>query len=128
MYGLLTKKNVGATSGGIIHIIFNELGWKAALAFFSGCQTVVNYWLLHNGFSIGIGDTIPDKDTIDKIEAAIKVQKDEVTELTDKAQSNQLESAPGMNLRETFESYVSKALNTARDKAGTKTEQSLEGS
>jgi len=125
MYGLLTKKNVGATSGGIVHIIFNELGWKAALDFFSGCQTVVNYWLLHNGFSIGIGDTIPDKATIDKIEAAIKVQKDEVTELTDKAQSNQLESAPGMNLRETFESYVSKALNTARDKAGTKTEQSL---
>jgi DNA-directed RNA polymerase II subunit RPB1 len=125
MYGLLTKKNVGATSGGIIHIIFNELGWEAALKFFSGCQTVVNYWLLHNGFSIGIGDTIPDKETIDKIEAAIRVQKDEVTELTDKAQSNQLESAPGMNLRETFESYVSKALNTARDKAGTKTEQSL---
>jgi DNA-directed RNA polymerase II subunit RPB1 len=125
MYGLLTKKNVGASSGGIIHIIFNELGWQAALKFFSGCQTVVNYWLLHNGFSIGIGDTIPDKETIDKIEAAIRVQKEEVADLTDKAQSSTLESAPGMNLRETFESYVSKALNTARDKAGTKTEQSL---
>lgn len=125
MFGLLTKKTVGATSGGIIHIIFNELGWEAALNFFTGCQTVVNYWLLHNGFSIGIGDTIPDKATIDKIEQAINTQKDEVTELTMKATTNQLESAPGMNVRETFESYVSKALNTARDKAGTKTEQSL---
>ena len=46
--------------GGIIHIIFNELGHEAAMKFFNGCQTVVNYWLLHNGFSIGIGDTIPD--------------------------------------------------------------------
>lgn len=125
MYGLLAKKNVGAASGGIVHIIFNELGWEAALTFFTGCQTVVNYWLLHNGFSIGIGDTIPDKPTIDKIEAAIEIQKREVLELTEKAQSGTLESAPGMNLRETFESYVSKALNTARDKAGTKTEQSL---
>jgi DNA-directed RNA polymerase II subunit RPB1 len=125
MFGLLTKKNVGATSGGIIHIIFNELGWEAALAFFSGCQTVVNYWLLHNGFSIGIGDTIPDKATIAKIEGAINSQKDEVTALTLKATTNQLESLPGMNVRETFESQVSKALNTARDKAGTKTEQSL---
>ena len=125
VFGLLTKKNVGAASGGIVHIIFNELGWEAALGFFTGCQAVVNFWLLHNGFSIGIGDTIPDKATIEKIEEAINIQKEEVTELTLKATTNQLESLPGMNVRETFESLVSKALNTARDKAGTKTEQSL---
>ena len=125
MFGLLTKKNVGATGGGIIHIIFNEQGPEAAMAFFNGCQRVVNYWLLHNGFSIGIGDTIPDKGTIAKIEEAISVQKDEVAELTAKATANELESLPGMNVRETFESQVSKALNTARDKAGTKTEESL---
>lgn len=125
MFGLLTKKNVGASAGGIIHVIFNELGWEAALKFFTGCQTIVNYWLLHNGFSIGIGDTIPDRPTIEKIEEAINKQKDEVTELTLKATTNTLESLPGMSLRESFESLVSKALNTARDKAGTKTEQSL---
>ncbi|KAH6664075.1 putative DNA-directed RNA polymerase II subunit rpb1 [Halenospora varia] len=125
MFGLLTKKNVGASSGGIIHIIFNEQGPDAAMAFFNGCQRVVNYWLLHNGFSIGIGDTIPDKATIAKIEKAIQDQKDEVTALTAKATANELESLPGMNVRETFESQVSKALNTARDKAGTKTEDSL---
>jgi DNA-directed RNA polymerase II subunit RPB1 len=125
MYGLLTKKNVGASSGGIIHIIFNEQGPDAAMAFFNGCQRVINYWLLHHGFSIGIGDTIPDKETIAKIEDAIQTQKDEVAELTAKATANELESLPGMNVRETFESQVSKALNTARDKAGTKTEQSL---
>lgn len=125
MYGLLTKKNVGATGGGIIHIIFNEQGPDAAMAFFNGCQRVVNYWLLHNGFSIGIGDTIPDKATIEKIELAINTRKDEVAELTAKATANELESLPGMNVRETFESQVSKALNTARDQAGTKTEESL---
>ncbi|RDL42419.1 putative DNA-directed RNA polymerase II largest chain [Venustampulla echinocandica] len=125
MYGLLAKKNVGATGNGIIHIIFNEQGPDAAMAFFNGCQRVVNYWLLHHGFSIGIGDTIPDKSTIEKIEEAIMVQKREVAELTAKATANELEPSPGMNIRETFESQVSKALNTARDKAGTKTEQSL---
>jgi DNA-directed RNA polymerase II subunit RPB1 len=128
MYGLLTKKNVGATGGGIIHIIFNEQGPDAAMAFFNGCQRVINYWLLHNGFSIGIGDTIPDKGTIEKIEEAITKEKDEVATLTAKATANELESLPGMNVRETFESLVSKALNTARDKAGTKTEGSLKDS
>ena len=125
MYGLLNKKSVGASSGGVIHIIYNEKGWEAAVAFFNGAQTVVNYWLLHNGFSIGIGDTIPDRTTIDKIRDAVDAQKDDVTKITQQATENKLESLPGMNVRETFESKVSKALNKARDDAGTVTEESL---
>ena len=125
MYGLLNKKVVGASGGGIIHIIYNELGHEAALKFFNGCQTVVNYWLLHNGFSIGIGDTIPDRQTIQAIENAVNKRKEEVNEYTKSAQANELEPLPGMNVRETFESKVSKALNTARDDAGTVTERSL---
>ena len=125
MYGLFTKKTVGASGGGVVHIIFNELGWEAAMGFFNGAQTVVNYWLLHNGFSIGIGDTIPDRDTIAHIEDAVNKRKDEVAELTRSATENELEALPGMNVRETFESKVSKALNSARDDAGTATEKSL---
>ena len=125
MYGLLNKKIVGASSGGIIHIIYNELGPQAAMSFFNGAQTIVNFWLLHNGFSIGIGDTIPDRETIQAIENAVNKRKDEVTELTRSATENELEPMPGMNVRETFESKVSKALNTARDEAGTATEDNL---
>ena len=125
MFGLLNKKIVGASGGGIIHTVYNEAGPEAALRFFNGAQTVVNYWLLHNGFSIGIGDTIPDKETIRLIEDAINKRKSEVAELTRLATENLLESLPGMNVRETFESKVSKALNTARDDAGTVTEKSL---
>ena len=125
MFGLLNKKIVGASGGGVIHIIFNEKGPEAATKFFNGAQTVTNYWLLHNGFSIGIGDTIPDRATIQKIENAVNKQKDDVGEITRSATENELESLPGMNVRETFESKVSKALNKARDDAGTVTEESL---
>lgn len=125
MYGLFNKKFVGATSGGVVHIIFNEKGPEAALKFFNGAQTVVNFWLLHNGFSIGIGDTIPDRNTIRQIEDAVNKQKKDVDEITQSATENELEPLPGMNVRETFESKVSKALNKARDDAGTVTEESL---
>ena len=67
MFGLFNKKQVGTSAGGIIHTIFNEFGHETAMSFFNGAQTVVNYWLLHNGFSIGIGDTVPDQGTVDKI-------------------------------------------------------------
>lgn len=125
MYGLLTKKIVGATSGGIVHICYNEIGPHGAMDFLNGCQRVINYWFLHNGFSIGIGDTIPDAHTISLVQKDIDEQKDKVEEYTKQATNNTLESLPGMNVRETFESKVSQALNQARDNAGKTTEKSL---
>ncbi|KAI9824170.1 MAG: DNA-directed RNA polymerase II subunit rpb1 [Phylliscum demangeonii] len=125
LYGLFSKKSVGASRGGLIHVIYNERGPEVAMAFFNGTQRVVNHWLLNHGFSVGIGDTIPDKRTIERIQEAVTKQKDEVAEITRIATQNELEPLPGMNLRETFESKVSKALNAARDEAGTATERSL---
>lgn len=125
MFGLLNKKAVGQAQQSLIHIIYNEKGWQRCMEFFNGCQTVVNYWLLHNGFSIGIGDTIPDAATIAKIAETVRLKKAEVAEVTEKAQKNTLEPLPGMNIRETFESMVSKSLNSARDVAGSDTEKSL---
>ncbi|RYP54792.1 hypothetical protein DL768_000520 [Monosporascus sp. mg162] len=125
LFGLLTKKNVGAAGGGIVHLCYNELGPDGAMAFLNGCQRVVNYWLLHNGHSIGVGDTIPDKTTIEKVQMNINEQKEIVAELTAEATANTLECLPGMNIRESFESKVSKALNDAREKAGTTAENSL---
>ncbi|KAI5288189.1 DNA-directed RNA polymerase II subunit rpb1, partial [Ascosphaera aggregata] len=125
MFGQFSKKTVGATGGGVIHTIFNEYGSDVAMSFFNGAQRVVNYWLLHNGFSIGIGDTIPDAATVAKIEEAVRDRKEEVDDITDDATRNALDPLPGMNIRETFESKVSRALNNARDDAGNVTEKSL---
>ncbi|KAF3913880.1 hypothetical protein ABW21_db0204012 [Orbilia brochopaga] len=125
MFGLFSKKSVGASQGGLIHTIYNEKGWQTCMGFFNGAQRVVNYWLLHNGFSIGIGDTIPDAKTIQKIQEIVTKRKTEVEEVTKQAQENRLEALPGMNIRETFENKVSRSLNLARDDAGTETEKSL---
>ncbi|KIV95877.1 hypothetical protein PV10_03478 [Exophiala mesophila] len=125
MFGLFSKKFVGTSAGGIIHTIFNEFGHDAAMAFFNGAQTVINYWLLHNGFSIGVGDTVPDEQTVQKVQNAVDSKKKEVAEISALAYNEELEPAPGMNVRQTFESKVMNALNQARDQAGTATEDSL---
>jgi Alternative oxidase len=39
-------------------VVFRKKGPGATRTVFTGIQTVVNFWLFHNGFSIGIGDTI----------------------------------------------------------------------
>ena len=119
LIGKLKKKFVGASAGGVIHIIFNELGWQAAVGFFNAAQRIVCYWFLHNGFSIGIGDTIPDKKTSDSIGDAVTKAKAEVEDLVKQVTSDELEANPGMSVRQTFESKVQAALNGGREGGGT---------
>jgi DNA-directed RNA polymerase II subunit RPB1 len=123
--GILCKKTVGSTAGGLIHIIVNEHGPMAARDFFTATQRLVNNWLLVNGFSVGIGDTVADQLTMQAINKAINDAKSAVQEIIGKAQRNELTGFPGMNLQESFESQVNKVLNRARDVAGTSAQRSL---
>ncbi|KAF8907622.1 hypothetical protein CPB84DRAFT_1813483 [Gymnopilus junonius] len=90
IFGIVEKKTVGASQGG--------LGPEATRQLFTGIQMVVNFWLFHNGFSIGIGDTIADSPPY--------------------ATHDRLKAAPGMTIRESFESLVERQLNLARDTSG----------
>jgi DNA-directed RNA polymerase II subunit RPB1 len=123
--GIVCKKTVGSAAGGLIHVIMNEHGPNVARDFFNGVQCIVNNWLLINGFSIGIGDTIADHRTMETINQTIINAKEQVKKIISKAQAGLLESQPGMTLKETFESEVNKALNEARDVAGKSAQNSL---
>ena len=119
------KKTIGTSAGGLIHVIRNEYGPLVTRNFFNGVQAVVNYWLLQTGFSVGIGDTVADRSTIDAINNAIVLSKQRVKQIIIKAQQNQLACNPGLSLRESFESEVNKELNRARDIAGASAQKSL---
>lgn len=125
MFGTVDKKTVGTSQGGLIHVIYREKGHEVCRDWFSGVQKTVNFWLLHNGFSIGIGDTVPDKGTMETITGFIDTAKREVERIITMAQDDRLEPEPGMTVRESFESKVTRALNQARDSSGRSAERSL---
>jgi DNA-directed RNA polymerase II subunit RPB1 len=125
IFGQITKKVVGATAGGVIHIIFNELGPYDAVAFFNACQRIVCYWLLHHGFSMGVGDAIPDPATSEAIAACVAKSKQDVEDIILEATQDNLEPLPGMTIRGTFESKVQKFLNEGREGGGTAAQNSL---
>ena len=60
MFGVVNKATIGSSAGGLIHTTMREKGPTTCAKMFGNVQKVVNYWLLHNGFSIGIGDAIAD--------------------------------------------------------------------
>lgn len=125
IFGVVDKKTVGSSSGGLIHVVTREKGPKICARLFGNIQKVVNFWLLHNGFSIGIGDTIADEKTMREITEAIMIAKKKVEEVTKEAQANLLTAKHGMTLRESFEDNVVRYLNEARDKAGRSAEVNL---
>ncbi|EDV28888.1 uncharacterized protein TRIADDRAFT_49721 [Trichoplax adhaerens] len=123
--GILCKRTLGTSSGSLVHVIFNELGHEVARQFYGNIQTVVNNWLLIEGHSIGIGDSIADEATYQDIQSTILKAKQDVVEVIEKAHNDELEPTPGNTLRKTFENQVNRILNDARDKTGSSAQKSL---
>uniref|UniRef100_A0A8C8CMQ0 DNA-directed RNA polymerase subunit n=1 Tax=Oncorhynchus tshawytscha TaxID=74940 RepID=A0A8C8CMQ0_ONCTS len=123
--GILCKKSLGTSAGSLVHICFLEMGHDVTRLFYSNIQTVVNNWLLIEGASIGIGDSIADAKTYLDIQNTIKKAKQDVIEVIEKAHNNELEPTPGNTLRQTFENQVNRILNDARDKTGSSAQKSL---
>ncbi|CAK7355676.1 unnamed protein product [Dovyalis caffra] len=123
--GTLCKKTLGTSTGSLIHCIWEEVGPDAARKFLGHTQWLVNYWLLQNAFSIGIGDTIADASTMEKINETISNAKNEVKDLIRKAQNKELEAEPGRTMMDSFENRVNQVLNKARDDAGSRSKGSF---
>ena len=125
LHGMLCKKSMGTAPGGLVHTIWQEHGPAATRSFLNQTQTLVNHWLLHTGFSIGIGDGIPDNATMKQITETIADAKSQVKDLIQQAQNGQLEPQPGRTMQESFENKVNQVLNKARDDAGQRAQRSL---
>lgn len=124
--GVCDKSTLGTSGGSLIHVVMIELGSEYAQSFLNQCQKLVNYWLNQRGYSIGIGDTIADQDTMKQVQDTLRSAKLEVKKLVRDAQEGVLKSQPGKTMQESFEQSVNKVLNDARDTAGTRTKLSLQ--
>lgn len=124
--GIIDKSSIGSASGGIIHTIMNELGPDSAKEFMGQVQVLVNYWLLNQSFTIGIGDTVADSSTLENINTVIRESKNKVKVEIQKGQKGELEKQPGLSLMQMFEWIVNDTLNKARDIAGHEAQKDLE--
>ncbi len=123
--GTIDKKSIGSGMGGLIHTAWLDVGWEDNARFMNQVQQVVNYWVLNSSFSIGVTDTVADMDTMHQIETTINKAKLQVLDLVRQGQRGDLETQPGRTMVESFEQYVNRVLNTARDHAGKSAQASL---
>ncbi len=73
--GILSKDTLGNKTGSLMHVIAAEFGYDTARDFYGNIQKVVNNFLMIEGHSIGIGDTIADSYTYSDIQKTIMQAK-----------------------------------------------------
>jgi len=71
--GILNVGSVGKSAGGLVHIIWKDLGPQACSDFLSNAQVLVNNWLVTTSFTIGVKDIVPRVEISDKVTATIKL-------------------------------------------------------
>ena len=80
--GRIDKKIMSSGSRGIIHMIFNDYGYKEAQIFLDNLQNLITRYLVKSGFSVGISDLIADRDTNIEIEKTITNKKKIISKFT----------------------------------------------
>ena len=116
--GTLDKSLFTKVSKGLIHTIYNDLGSERTKDFIDDLQKIVSYYLLIEGFSIGISDMIADKKTNNKINKTINKKKEEIDSIMQDIHLNIFENFTGQTNKEYFESKVNGILNKTLSETG----------
>ena len=118
LQGRFDKKIMNAGSRGIIHMIFNDYGFKRAQQFLDDIQNLITRYLVITGFSVGISDLIANKSTNDKITKTIIQKKKDVSKLVQQLHTQSFDKSIDSNISESFEKDVNNILNKAIAEAG----------
>lgn len=116
--GVFDKNILGQSEQSLIHIIFNEFGQDRAQQFLDDMQNIVTNWVLKSGFSVGIGDLVPDKASYEKMQEIINTKKRNVIEIIEHVHKGILENNGGKTVADEFEQQVLKTLNGATTDTG----------
>ena len=116
--GGLDKNIFTSTSKGLIHTIFNDLGSERTKDFIDDLQKIVTYFLLIEGFSVGIGDMISDDKINEKINEVITDNKDKINSVMQEIHLDIFENFSGQSNNDYFEGKINGLLNSALKKTG----------
>lgn len=111
--GVFDKKIVGSSSGGLIHMITNDINPETTKDFMGRGQRLINHWLKHEGFSVGFSDMILGENQNQQIKSVINNARLAVDKFIDLHIKKRKKIS-----KDDFENKIFGLLNDARDQAG----------
>jgi DNA-directed RNA polymerase II subunit RPB1 len=110
--GIITKGSIGASSEGLLHVIYNEFGHERAGQFINDVQSIVTQFNLYKGFSVGSSDLIANSETRSFVNDKINAARDKVATILSDVHSGNFENISSMSDGEELEDKISSALKT----------------
>lgn len=114
--GSVDKSVIGKSNGGLIHVLFNDLGSGTTRVFINQVQKLSNYWIKQHGFTVGVGDAVASDETNAKVRKIIETTKEKVKAL--------IEGTGGADPR-MLEELINTELNGAVGEAGRAAQEAL---
>ncbi len=111
--GVFDKKIVGASAGGLVHMINNDISEDAAKDFVNNLQYVTNRFLMFKGFSVGYDDIKSNHE----IQMRNLNTIDDAKRKVDKFIKSTYAKMPKIT-QDDFEEHIFNVLNKARDDIG----------
>lgn len=109
--GYLNKDFLGAKKKGAIHqLIWDEYGAEQTQIFLDNTQRLINNFNMYNGFSVGIGDIIDNKELLNEINNRIQS-----TEVKTQYMITEVENNPDLMTHELYERTLYADYNVIRD-------------
>ena len=119
--GILCKKTLGTSSGGIIHKAWIEDCPEEACRVISHIQFVANNWLVGHGFSVGVMDCVNSKDTQNQVDSLVNTCIRDAHKIIDDGIDRRVNAS-------TYEHSINNTLNRARDSSGRYVQKQLDDS
>jgi len=123
--GRIDSKIMNSGTRGLIHIVFNDYGYKVCKQVLDDLQNIITRFLVISGFSVGISDLVANKETDDQINKIIVSTKKQVSKLNTLVHKQIFENTVSENKETEFEKKVNNLLNKAISEAGKVGLQSL---
>jgi DNA-directed RNA polymerase II subunit RPB1 len=115
--GQLEKKELGSSTKGILHRIFNDFGSMECSDFIDNLQNIVNEYMKTSSYSVGISDLISDSNTQLEITKIITEQKEQVQKIMEQVHLGLFDNETAATNLSEFETRVN-TLNDATNKTG----------
>ena len=123
--GVFDKNILGSSEQGLIHTIYNDYGQKRTHQFLDDIQSIITNFILKSGFSVGIGDLIPDMESRKNMKKIVTEKKRKVIELIEHTHKGILERKGGKNIKADYESQILGILNKVTTETGSVALKSL---
>ena len=124
--GVLDKKALGDGQSSIINTIFKTYGPNASKDFLDNLQRFITRWFTNNGFSLGIGDTVPKLEVSENVKETILTKVKEVNSLI--KSSNEGTYNPNLDpifIKDSLELDIIGILDEARNKSNSEVKKNL---